>query len=92
MTRSSTTQKFPACGARGANNPSVGADRQSTQTQFDPLLKPAQAAAMLAVEVGTLEVWRSTKRYPIPYVKVGRSVRYRLSAINAFLAASERAS
>lgn len=56
------------------------------KTLPDPLLDGSQAAAILQVKPGTLEVWRTTKRYPLPYVKVGRNVRYRLSAIEAFLA------
>ncbi len=53
----------------------------------DPLLPPAQAAEYLGIKVGTLEVWRSTGRYGLPYVKVGRNVRYRQSALKAFAAA-----
>jgi len=53
----------------------------------DRLLDGTQAAALLGVAPGTLEVWRTTKRYPLPYIKVGRNVRYRLSALEAFLTA-----
>jgi excisionase family DNA binding protein len=53
----------------------------------DPLLTEADAAKQLDVTVGTLQVWRSTKRYPLPYVKIGRNVRYRKSAVLAFIAA-----
>lgn len=58
-------------------------DTQTQQT--DPLLNTRQAAERLGVEPTTLEVWRSTKRYPLAYVKAGRNVRYRLSSIEAFL-------
>ncbi len=51
----------------------------------DPLLNEDQASEVLGVKPGTLQVWRSTKRYPLNYVKVGRNVRYRLSDIEAFL-------
>lgn len=51
-----------------------------------PVLKtPAEAAALLGVSPGTLSVWRSTKRYPLTYVKVGSKVRYREQDIAAFL-------
>ena len=51
-----------------------------------PILKtPAQAAALLGVKSGTLSVWRSTKRYPLAYLKVGSKVRYREQDIAAFL-------
>jgi excisionase family DNA binding protein len=55
----------------------------------DPLLTPAQAAEVLGVKPATLEVWRSNKRHVIPYIKVGRLVRYRRSALAAFLASRE---
>jgi len=44
-----------------------------------------EAARVLDIKPGTLQVWRSTKRYPLPYVKVGRLVRYRQSDLEAFL-------
>jgi predicted DNA-binding transcriptional regulator AlpA len=54
----------------------------------DPLLTQEQAAQILGVAPGTLEVWRSTKRVPLAYIKLGkRAVRYRRSAIEAFLTA-----
>ncbi len=51
----------------------------------DALLKPEQVAEILGVTPETLQVWRSTRRYPLPYVKVGRCVRYRMSDVEAFL-------
>lgn len=51
----------------------------------DPLLSEQEAADKLGVKPSTLQVWRSTKRYPLPYVKVGRNVRYRTSAVDAFI-------
>lgn len=53
----------------------------------DPALDTHEAAKYLDVKPGTLEIWRSTGRYPIPYEKIGRSVRYRKSALDRFLAA-----
>lgn len=55
----------------------------------DPLLTEQQAAQVLGVKPSTLQVWRATKRYALPYVKVGRLVRYRLSALNGFLDSRE---
>jgi excisionase family DNA binding protein len=56
-------------------------------TEPSPLLSPAQAASYLSVEVATLAVWRCTGRYALPYVKVGRLVRYRQSDLDDFLKA-----
>jgi len=54
--------------------------------RVDPLRNETEAAAKLGVKCGTLQVWRSTNRYPLPYVKVGRLVRYRDSALDKFIA------
>jgi excisionase family DNA binding protein len=51
----------------------------------DPLLTTIDAAAYLGVAPETLNVWRCTKRYNIPFIKVGRLVKYRKSALDAFL-------
>ena len=49
------------------------------------LLDERAAAALLDVAAGTLSVWRSTGRYGIPFVKVGRKVRYRRADLTAWL-------
>lgn len=49
------------------------------------LLSTQQASIYIGVSPGTLEVWRCTKRYQIPFIKVGRLVRYRKSALDSFL-------
>jgi len=51
----------------------------------DPLLTPKETAIYIGVVENTLSVWRCTKRYEIPYIKVGRLVKYRKSALDAFL-------
>ena len=45
--------------------------------QEDRKLTTPEAAAYLGVKPTTLEVWRSTKRYPLPYIKIGTKVFYR---------------
>ena len=54
------------------------------------LLDDHAAAAMLTVSPGTLSVWRSTGRYNLPFVKVGRKVRYRRADLEAWLASRVR--
>jgi excisionase family DNA binding protein len=49
------------------------------------LLTRAEAAELLGVTVGTLAVWHCTGRYKIPVVKVGRSCRYRLADLEAWI-------
>jgi excisionase family DNA binding protein len=49
------------------------------------LLTPAEAANLLRTTVDTLAVWRSTGRHGIPFVKLGRAVRYRRADLLAWL-------
>lgn len=49
------------------------------------LLNRQEAAAFLGVKADTLAVWRSTRKYDIPIVKVGRLVRYRFSDLLDFI-------
>ncbi|PTR14365.1 excisionase family DNA binding protein [Nitrosospira sp. Nsp2] len=56
-----------------------------TDSSEDPLFSNSQAADYLGLADNTLSVWRCTGRYNIPYIKVGRLVRYRKSDLDAFL-------
>ncbi len=49
------------------------------------LLTRAEAAEYLGLRIQTLAVWAITGRYGLPMVKVGRSVRYRQSDLDAWL-------
>ncbi len=57
-----------------------------THLPSDLLLTTSETAAYLGVTEGTISVWRCTGRYPIPYIKIGRLVKYRKSALDAFIA------
>jgi excisionase family DNA binding protein len=49
------------------------------------LLDEKAAGDYLTVAPGTLSVWRSTGRYGLPFLKVGRMVRYRRADLDAWL-------
>lgn len=51
------------------------------------LLTRQEAAEYLGVRPETLAVWHCTRRYKLPVVKVGRSVRYRVADLERWLAA-----
>ena len=51
------------------------------------LLSREEAAEFLGVKVITLAIWKSTRRYNIPVVKVGRLVRYRFGDLLDFVEA-----
>ena len=57
---------------------------------WDQLLSRKEAARLLGVKSGTLEVWASTRRYELPFIKVGRLVKYRMSDLEAFVEARKR--
>lgn len=44
------------------------------------------ASEVLGVKVSTLTNWRTTGRYNLPYIKVGRLVRYRVEDLAAWIA------
>jgi excisionase family DNA binding protein len=54
-------------------------------SESEKLLTSEQAAELLSVSTGTLDVWRCTKRVHLPYVKVGRAVRYRRADLDKFI-------
>jgi len=53
--------------------------------ELPKLFNEITAAEMIGVRPQTLSVWRSTKRYPLPYVRVGRLIYYREADLLAFL-------
>lgn len=60
---------------------------QKTNIEAEPVTTPwtpEEAAEFLGVTVGTLQVWRTTKRYPLPYLKIGRKVMYDPATTKAF--------
>ena len=55
------------------------------KTELEKLLNESEAADLLGLRSQTLSLWRSTKRYDLPFIRVGRAIRYRLRDIAAFL-------
>ena len=49
------------------------------------LLDEKEAAQFLDNSPGTLSVWRCTGRYNLPFIKIGRNVRYRRADLVAWL-------
>jgi excisionase family DNA binding protein len=52
------------------------------------LLNRQEAAELLGVSSGTLAVWLCAKRYDLPYIKVGRLVKYDYDDVLNFIAKS----
>ncbi len=49
------------------------------------LLSRREAAAYLGIAPQTLAIWKCCKRYDLPYIKIGKLVKYRKSDLDAFI-------
>lgn len=50
-----------------------------------PTLGTKDAAEFLGLKEQTLHAWRCNRRYPLPFIRVGRRIRYRISDLERFL-------
>lgn len=64
----------------------TNSDRAPTPAADDQLLTPEEAAAYLGATPALLAKWRCTRLVPLPFVKLGRMVRYRLGDLREFIA------
>jgi len=53
--------------------------------QTSPLLTRKEAAGYLGVQTRTLDVWASTRRYNLKFIKVGRLAKYRKEDLDEFI-------
>ena len=49
------------------------------------LMTPRDAAVYIGVKINTLAVWRMTNRYGLPFVKLGKVIRYRKSDLDKWI-------
>ena len=49
------------------------------------LLTPTDTARLLHTTAGVLAVWRSARRYPLRFVRVGRKIFYRTEDVQKFI-------
>ena len=56
-----------------------------TETEDIILLSRKEAAEFLGISSETLAVWACTKRYNLPYVKIGRLAKYKMSDLIEFI-------
>lgn len=75
-----------AAGSSGSSRRDIKSDLQHNGA----LMSDAEATAYLDLASGTLSVWRCTGRYNLPFIKVGRAVRYRKADLDAWLASRTR--
>jgi predicted DNA-binding transcriptional regulator AlpA len=65
--------------------PPASAEREVSAHTYPKLLDAPRAAEFLGISRNTLAGWRCSKRYSVPYIKIGRLVRYRQADLVAFL-------
>lgn len=56
-----------------------------TILEADPKFNSDEAAQYLGLSPGTLPVWRCNGRHAIPFIRVGRAIRYRKSDLDRWL-------
>ena len=68
--------------------------KERSMTQINPfgaapahseLLSRIEAAAYLGVAKQTLAIWACSNRYDLPYVKIGKLVKYKRADLDAFI-------
>lgn len=61
-------------------------------TNYNPtqLLTRKLAAEFLGVQENTLAVWATNKRYNLPFYKVGRLVKYKISDLEKFISENQK--
>ncbi len=58
--------------------------------QDDIIINTEQASVLLCTPKATLIKWRSTGENCIPYLKIGRNVRYRVSDLKKWIESRSR--
>ena len=56
----------------------------------EKLLTRKEASKFLGVKENTLAVWATNKRYNLPFYKVGRLVKYKISDLEKFINFNKR--
>lgn len=62
--------------------------QQELTLDIDTLTDTDGASSLLAIPSATLIKWRSTGEVRIPYVRIGRQIKYRTSDLKAFIETS----
>ena len=62
--------------------------QQELTLDMDTLTDTDGASSLLAIPTATLIKWRSTGEVRIPYVRIGRKIKYRTSDLKAFIETS----
>ena len=56
----------------------------------DKLLTRKEASQFLGIQENTLAVWATNKRYNLPFYKVGRLVKYKITDLEKFIQDNQR--
>ena len=67
-------------------------EKETGHNKPSDLLTTEEAAAYLKLKPNTLERWRSQYPHRLPFVKIGRTVKYRKEYLNAFVSENRQGS
>ena len=70
---------------KGAKVAQGGRQWEARNRNLAQLLTPAEVAAMLGIKEQTLTAWRCRGSQELEYIRVGRCIRYRPEAVEAYL-------
>jgi predicted DNA-binding transcriptional regulator AlpA len=59
---------------------------ENTNAHDERLLSTEETAQFLGTTPGTLSCWRCTRKYDLPFIKIGTLVRYRMSDLRDWVA------
>jgi Helix-turn-helix domain len=62
--------------------------QQELTLDMDTITDTDGASSLLAIPTATLIKWRSTGEVRIPYVRIGRQIKYRTSDLKVFIETS----
>lgn len=59
-------------------------------TPIEKLVSEREACEILGCRPNTLAVWRTNKRYTLPFYKIGRLVKYKVSDLEKFIQENQK--
>ena len=57
---------------------------------IEKLVSEREACEILGCRPNTLAVWRTNKRYSLPFYKIGRLVKYKVSDLEKFIQENQK--
>ena len=66
--------------------------KNQSRSEESKLLSVKEVCDILGITLGTIYTWRSTQRFRLPCIKIGRLLKFRHSDVMKFIKESEKGS